>query len=335
MTIRNFTFCVLAYNHEKYIIEHLESIKYLIENYGHGINIQLIINDDCSRDRTQILIDKWIEINKKLFFNVVKIYNKINLGTCASILNIISSITSDYFKLTAGDDVYSFENLFYFAPLLDQFEIVSGIPLDLTSSLVSVKRSDIIHIIASQIIYNNKTLLERFARLSNNNAPNMFYAKKNIFNVNVQNFLKEFRLVEDWPMQIAIAHNFKDARLHLVDNVFVYYRRTPGSIYIIENEVFLRDKKRAFSFLIKNENSLFKKIILRNRLFCMYINNNFLRRILNISLYIYVFSYLLYKRDIKLHYEKFVSNVDTLKHQCHYNNISILSSNFLEEHCQL
>ena len=40
-----FTFLALAYNHEKYIIEHLESIKYLVEKYGSGINCKIIIND--------------------------------------------------------------------------------------------------------------------------------------------------------------------------------------------------------------------------------------------------------------------------------------------------
>jgi hypothetical protein len=31
-----FTFVTITYNHEKYIIEHLESIKYQIENFSKG-----------------------------------------------------------------------------------------------------------------------------------------------------------------------------------------------------------------------------------------------------------------------------------------------------------
>ena len=43
-----FTFLTVAYNHEKFILEHLESIRYLVNNYGDGIDVSIIINDDCS-----------------------------------------------------------------------------------------------------------------------------------------------------------------------------------------------------------------------------------------------------------------------------------------------
>ncbi len=44
----SFTFLTVAYNHEKFILEHLESIRYLMNNYGDGIDVSIIINDDCS-----------------------------------------------------------------------------------------------------------------------------------------------------------------------------------------------------------------------------------------------------------------------------------------------
>ena len=107
-----FTFLALACNHEKYIIEHLESIKYLVECYGSSINCKLIINDDYSKDRTIELIDGWLSQNLSLFHTVVKLYNKNNLGTCTSLINMLSHVDTAYLKLTACDDVYSFENIF-------------------------------------------------------------------------------------------------------------------------------------------------------------------------------------------------------------------------------
>ena len=45
--MKSFAFLVLAYNHELFIIDHLESIKFQILTYGKGLEIDLIINDDC------------------------------------------------------------------------------------------------------------------------------------------------------------------------------------------------------------------------------------------------------------------------------------------------
>ena len=106
----SFAFLVLAYNNENYILEHLESIKYLVLTYGNAIDVDLIINDDCSSDRTQSLVDEWLLINAGLFRFVKTIYNQKNIGTCASVGNMLSNVVADRCKLTAGDDVYSFEN---------------------------------------------------------------------------------------------------------------------------------------------------------------------------------------------------------------------------------
>ena len=44
--IKEFTFCVLAYNHSQFILDHLESIKFQVLNYGKNIECSLIINDE-------------------------------------------------------------------------------------------------------------------------------------------------------------------------------------------------------------------------------------------------------------------------------------------------
>ena len=53
---KSFAFLVLCHNQEDYIIEHLESIKYLSLKYGDNIDIDIIINDDFSNDSSPKLI---------------------------------------------------------------------------------------------------------------------------------------------------------------------------------------------------------------------------------------------------------------------------------------
>ena len=68
MVVNNFSFLVFTYNHEKYIVDHLESIKYQIENYGIAIDVDLLINDDGSSDQTVHIVDSWINENQSLLY---------------------------------------------------------------------------------------------------------------------------------------------------------------------------------------------------------------------------------------------------------------------------
>jgi hypothetical protein len=56
----SYAFLILTYNHQEYILEHLESIRYLVETHGTGFDVDLIVNDDCSRDQTSTLVDHWL-----------------------------------------------------------------------------------------------------------------------------------------------------------------------------------------------------------------------------------------------------------------------------------
>ena len=285
----SFTFLALAYNHEKYIIEHLESIKFLVESYGSSINCKLIINDDCSKDRTVELIDEWLNLNPCLFHAVVKLYNKDNLGTCGSVINMLAHVDTPYLKLTACDDVYSFENIFEYMVLEDGVAILSGYPLELIGGELSQNKKDIYSIVTSDVIYSEYPLIYRFKCLSNNNAPNILYNHKYLTDERVLSFLKGFYVVEDWPIQIAIAEHFSSVKYRQVDKVFVYYRRTLGSTYLVAGDRFYKDKIKAYNYLIDNENNFFMKVLLKNRLWCFKLNNFYLNKILNLSFYTFLF----------------------------------------------
>lgn len=318
--MRSFSFLVLAFNHEKYILEHLESIKFLVVMYGKEIEVDLIINDDKSKDNTVFLINQWLLINEIIFRNVIKLFNNINLGTCKSLINMLSHVNSDCLKITAGDDVYSFENIFYFSNLTKNGKIVSGFPLDLTNEIISEKKSDITMIIASFFVYRNKISIERFKWPSNNNAPNMFYDIELLKNNKVISYLNRFDVVEDLPLQIIMSRLF-NSQFVLIDKVITYYRRTPGSTYIVAGNRFYNDQIKIFDDLILNESNKLNIFLLRNRKFCFKLRDKYLKKVFNLSVYIFIFQAFLNIFNIIKMKKNNAFNVNM--HKSHYSLIKM------------
>ena len=60
MLDKEFTFTIVTFNQEKYVIELLESIKYQIETHGKEYKNHLIVCDDASKDDTVLLVTKWV-----------------------------------------------------------------------------------------------------------------------------------------------------------------------------------------------------------------------------------------------------------------------------------
>ncbi len=107
-----FTFSVITYNQEKYIGLHLESIKYLVVNYGMNIDVSLCVHDDSSQDNTVNETYRWLEKNRGLFSSVDVVVNEKNMGICANYQRALRNIKSKYYKISAGDDIYCDVNIF-------------------------------------------------------------------------------------------------------------------------------------------------------------------------------------------------------------------------------
>ena len=93
----DFTFGVLCYNQEDFIIEHLESIKYQIENYGSKYNTHLIISDDCYTDKTVAYAEVWIKNNYELFTSVRIMVQEHNQGIVKNVTKILRNIDTEKF----------------------------------------------------------------------------------------------------------------------------------------------------------------------------------------------------------------------------------------------
>lgn len=86
----------LAYNHEAYVVEALESV--LNQSYP---NIELIIADDCSSDASVAVIENWLQHHPTILF----FSNKKNLGNTKTFNNAAKHAKGDYIIDLAADDV--------------------------------------------------------------------------------------------------------------------------------------------------------------------------------------------------------------------------------------
>lgn len=317
-----FTFIVVTYNHEKYILEHLESIKYQIVNFGKDIPCTIIVADDGSKDKTVELTKFWFKENSTLFNDVKIIADGLNRGTCKNLSLALKYLEMDKCKLTAGDDVYSCENLFVEFDKIDDVDILSGLPVNLIDGRLIDTKFDIFNFYATNIIYKNLDYKERLKKINFFNAPSILYNSKALKNNDIINFMEQFFVTEDYPLHIKMSEIYEPLKFKQIDKIFIYYRRTTNSTYIIKNDIFSNDKTKIFEYLIKNEKNFFYKILLKNRLFCFNLSNKYLKKLLNINIYIYgfkiLFNYYSINKKVKsieINYDKYQKHYDYLKNK--------------------
>jgi hypothetical protein len=148
------------------------------------------------------------------------------------------------------------------------------------------------------------------------------------FNNNkVIEYLSKFKIIEDWPLQLAIAREYNDYKFKLVYKIFTYYRKTSGSAYYVFNEKFNTDINNIYKDLITTEKNLVEKFRLINRRVCLNTKNVFIKRMLNIDYYIFFFSSFFVLFSIFRSFLKLDNNF--IKHKQHQNKIKNLSDSFL------
>ena len=89
---------VLCYNQARYVVECLEAVK--AQNYP---NLELIINDDASRDDSVAVIEAWLARNN-IPHHFLK--NQKNQGICRSLNNALKVARGKYVTGIAADDLW-------------------------------------------------------------------------------------------------------------------------------------------------------------------------------------------------------------------------------------
>ncbi len=268
--LKEFTFGVLCYNQEDFIIEHLESIRYQIENYGKGYEINLVISDDYSTDSTVAVAKKWVSKYRKLFKNVDVLVPEKNRGIVKNEISLLKSIKTNNFKTLAGDDLYYKNNV-----------IQCNENCDITITKVAKFHNEKIvdygeNRTFKQILQSSfpkKLVSERLKYSNCLEAPGVFYSKK-LLTDELFDILQRYSWLEDVPMW-NYMFNQENIRVNVSSEIYVIYRDDVGisnnpnhskrAGYLedckkIEAEIFVNNKFPQKQ-LFKWKNSIEKKII--------------------------------------------------------------------------
>lgn len=94
------TVICLCYNHEKFVIQSLNSV--LNQSYP---NIELLIADDCSSDNSVNIIEKWLTDHPEVKFKA----NTVNLGNTKTFNSLFNQSKGEFIIDLAADDVLKTE----------------------------------------------------------------------------------------------------------------------------------------------------------------------------------------------------------------------------------
>lgn len=235
--------CLAVYNGEKYIKEQLDSVIKQLDG-----NDEVIVVNDCSKDRTVKIIESYND-------NRIKIYNNdINLGHVKSFEKAISLAKNDIIYLCDQDDIW-FEN---------RFQVFETIFSENNSLLLISSNSLFIDGDGNKIDINMSILHNKDSNQFKKNIMNIFKGnigyygcamamKKDL----IKTILPIPSYVESHDLWIAMAANIISANYHLEEPTF--YRRIHGANDSLKNRPLLKKMYSRYIFL-KSYKEILKKI---------------------------------------------------------------------------
>jgi glycosyltransferase involved in cell wall biosynthesis len=270
---------VITYNSEKYVAETLKST--LLQNYP---NLELIITDDCSTDKTIDICKDWTEKNRDRFTRIeISTYGR-NSGIPANLNRGIKLSRGEWIKSIAGDDFLA-ENCIS--------DLISHIIL--TREDIQVLSSDYIKFHTNPsldgILTKNPNVWFCSREVSVNDQYQMLLRGNRVFASTiiikrdllelVNNYDERFRLLEDWPLWVKITSlGFK---IYHLAKPLVFYRVHERNLSQVSHEDYLYHPvfKTDISFrevVIMDKLPFIEKLGLKYKLFgikvCFYLGND-------------------------------------------------------------
>lgn len=212
---------VVSYNAEETVLETLDSV--LSQAYH---NIELVLSDDCSKDKTVEVAQKWIDEHSASFNGGAHLLTaEKNQGVCANFNKAIRFAKGEWIKIIAADDIL-------FPNCCDDYVnyVISHPKAHFISSFESVYIETFAEghcIIKKQAVkdlsffdLNSGEQLKKMAYQIYSTAPTMFFSKK-LFD-NVGGFNEKYSY-EDHPFYVnLLEHGYK---MFFMPKITAGYRR--------------------------------------------------------------------------------------------------------------
>jgi len=225
-----------TYNGERFIGEQLDSI--LTQSHK---NIELIITDDGSTDKTIEIIEKYQKADKR-----IKLYkNKKNLGFIKNFEKAISLTNGEYIALADQDDIWKKEKLETFL-----YEIKDNLLIYSDAELIDKNSKKL-----------NKTLLENNHLITNNNNQAFIFC--NCVSGNTLMFPKKLK---EYILPIPKGITFHDIWIAFIATTkgSITYTNTPMTYYRRYSEQITHNKKMNYTSFFDKLEKKEKNIIKQN-----------------------------------------------------------------------
>jgi cellulose synthase/poly-beta-1,6-N-acetylglucosamine synthase-like glycosyltransferase len=234
------TAVVTCYNQAKYVQETLESVA--SQTYP---NLQVIVIDDCSKDDSPVVIEKWIQ-SRGLPWQFIR--HAVNQGLCKTLNEALKHASGSYIAFVAADDIWLPDKT------LQQVKVLQGLPTDVGVAYSDMLRIDEQGRVYKETYFQQKVFMqytampegrinEQLWRQNFISAPSAMvrktcYEKVGAYDDNL--------FYEDWDMWLRISRHYK---FTYSSTITVKYRILPTSM---ARESWDKIARSAEDIVIKN-----------------------------------------------------------------------------------
>jgi len=300
-----FTFIVLSYNQQEFIVDNLNSIAVQVTNNFKDYKCSLIVADDSSSDLTLERIYEWVEKYRHLFYEVRVLDSELNLGTCKNYTRAIRYVSEGEFKVLAADDIYTEND---FTDIVNKLKFYDSIltpviPFTCLKTIGIDKGESLLKSIFTIKNYLSKKDGFQSRTLSSPPfTPGVFIARR-MFTEEVLKYIEQYDLIEDRSQWLKIFELNEFVKFDYSEIPFVLYRRGDGSVSINKkNPTYLRYKKDQAALTevqIKKSKSLMYRMFYRYVKLIQAIKSDFLRAMINPAVVTYKLKWLFFKSFYK------------------------------------
>ncbi len=256
---------VITYNSEQWITDTLNSIYY--QSYH---NIELVISDDSSKDRTVDICDEWLNKNGHRFSSYRILKAASNTGISANFNRGVFSATGDYIKILAGDDILLEHSINAYVDFIKRNPNAEWIYGRIVGFVNTFKEENIDHVFQSNC-YSEEEIakyslpiheLKRSLAIRNFlKAPASFFSKQSLIKVNGSD--ESFPMCEDYSLCMRLLE--AGYRPYFLDVETVGYRRNSFGVSSTNNKSLFNYRYLESEFGIIQE-YCFKYLTVRGQL---------------------------------------------------------------------